>query len=88
MGRFPESFLSRPTGSGYGCRVGRHGLSDAFRYAGLRRRRRSRNAGCGLVVRCVLRSGGVQRRSGSAGWRRCSVWFGFGRARRSCSGVL
>ena len=48
--RFPESFLSRPTGSGYGCRVGLRGLSDVFRYAGQGRRRRSRNADCGRLL--------------------------------------
>nr|WP_144063998.1 hypothetical protein [Gilliamella sp. A7] len=41
--------------------------------AGQGRRRRSRNADCGLFVRCVLRSGGVQHRSGSAGLCRWSV---------------
>ena len=29
-GRFPESFLSRPTGSGYGCRVCLRGLTSVF----------------------------------------------------------
>ena len=48
--RFPESFLSRPTGSGYGCRVGLRGLSDVFRYAGQGRRRRSRNADCSRLL--------------------------------------
>ena len=69
---FPESSAARPTGSGYGCRVGLRGLSDVFRYAGQGRRRRSRNAGCGLFAQCVLRSGGGRRRSGSAG---CYRWF-------------
>jgi hypothetical protein len=60
-GWFPESFLTHPTGSGYGCRVCLRCLADVFRYAGQGRRRRSRNAGCGLFVRCVLRSGGARR---------------------------
>ena len=47
---FPESSAARPTGSGYGCRVGLRGLSDVFRYAGQGRRRRSRNADCGRLL--------------------------------------
>ena len=47
---FPESSAVRPTGSGYGCRVGLRGLSDVFRYAGQGRRRRSRNADCGRLL--------------------------------------
>ncbi|WP_254045963.1 MULTISPECIES: hypothetical protein [unclassified Gilliamella] len=67
------------------CHLGPAGV---FQSAGRGRRRRSRNADCGLFVRCVLRSGGVQHRSGSAGLCRWSVWFGFCRTRRSGSGVL
>ncbi|AHN25694.1 hypothetical protein GAPWK_1117 [Gilliamella apicola] len=66
----------------------RHGPAGVFQSAGRGHRRRSRNAGCGLFVRCVLRSGGVQHRSGSAGLCRWSVWSEFCRARRSGSGAL
>ena len=47
---FPESSAARPTGSGYGCRVGLRGLSNVFRYAGQGRRRRSHNADCGRLL--------------------------------------
>ena len=66
----------------------RHGPAGVFQSAGQAHRRRSRNADCGLFAQCVLSSGGVHHRSGSAGLCRWSVCWQFCRARRSGSGVL